>query len=234
MNRKLTTDDRERIQNLQLTLVPFKAVIFDMDGLILDTEPGYRLAWKKAAADMGIQLSDEFFKSLSGCAYERVEATLKNTCGESFSLSYFRELSEKIWWENVEKYGISTKPGYRYLLNRLHLLKIPFCLATNSQRKHAEQCLDLAGIRQDFEILVTRDQVENSKPAPDLYLKASTIIKVPMKECLAVEDSTPGIQSALSAGAIPIMISDEPVLFDLGEKYSFPILESLSDLANLM
>ena len=205
-----------------------------MDGLILDTEPGYRLAWQKAAANMGMQLDDAFFKSLSGCAYERVEATLKNSCGESFSLSHFRELSEIFWWEHIEKYGINTKPGYRNLLDRLEFLNIPFCLATNSQLKHADQCLTLAGIRQDFEILVTRDQVENGKPAPDIYLKASTTIQFPPEECLALEDSRPGIQSALSAGTMPIMISDDPVLFDPDKKYSFPILESLSEFANLL
>ncbi len=219
---------------MQLTLAPFKAVILDMDGLILDTEPGYRLAWQKAAADMGTPLNDAFFKSLSGCAYERVESALKNSCRKSFSLPHFRELSEIFWREHIEQYGIHTKPGYRNLLNRLRLLNVPFCLATNSQRKHADQCLALAGIRQDFEILVTRDQVKNGKPAPDLYLKASTTIKFTPGKCLAVEDSMPGIQSALSAGAMPIMISDDPVLFGPRKKYSFPILESLSDLANLL
>ncbi len=205
-----------------------------MDGLVLDSEPDYRLAWRKAAEDMGTQLDDAFFKSLSGCAYDSVESTLKNICGDSFSFPHFRKLSAKIWRENVTRYGINTKPGYRLLLDRLQLQRIPYCLATNSPRQHAEECLTLAGIRQDFDILVTLDQVEKGKPAPDIYLQASTTIKCPPEKCLAVEDSAPGIQSALAAGAIPIMISDDPILYEDHKELSIPILGSLSKLANLI
>ena len=205
-----------------------------MDGLVLDTEPSYRMAWQRAAADLSVPISDEFCDSVSGYSYDRVERELVEYFGTALSLSRFRELGAKHWWRHVEKYGINTKPGYNALLKRLRSKKIPFCLVTNSQRKNAEDCLALAGIREHFDILVTRDQVAKGKPAPDLYLQAAKALQLLPEQCLAVEDSVAGIQSAVRAGIITIMIPNRWAPVDECRKFSICVLGSLTELARLL
>lgn len=219
---------------MQHTLPPFQAIILDMDGLVLDTEPTYRMAWQTAAADLGLPISDEFRDSVSGYSYDRVERELIACFGTALPLSRFRELGTKHWWRHVEKYGINTKPGYNALVKRLRSKKIPFCLATNSQQKNAEDCLALAGIREDFDTLVTRDQVADGKPAPDLYLEAAKALQLLPKQCLAVEDSVAGMQSAVRAGAITITIPDRCTPADDCRKFSICVLGSLTELASLL
>lgn len=212
----------------------FKSVILDMDGLVLDSEPTYRVAWQRAAEDLGFELSHAFCDSICGYSFDQIEGQLTQAFGDTFSLDAFRDLSARYWWKYVETHGIATKPGYEELREALLANQISYCLATNSQRKNAEACLVLGGIRQDFEILVTRDQVENGKPAPDLYLKAAKALKRLPRNCLAVEDSAIGIEAALSAHTIPVLITDSKTLSGECLTLQCHRFASLSELAGLL
>ncbi len=190
----------------------FSAVIFDMDGLVLDTEPTYFAAWQQAARAMGHPLSDAFCQSLSGLHYHDIEQSLMAVCGAEFNLDTFKHLSGIFWRTQVNAHGISVKQGFFELLDFIDRQHMPFCLATNSSAINAYECLEFAGIKEVFSMIVTRDDVEHGKPSPDIFLKAAGLLQVPIRQCLVLEDSYAGIEAASRAGAFSVFVpSTEPV-----------------------
>jgi len=195
-----------------LNLNDFSAVIFDMDGLVLDTESTYFAAWQQTAKVMGYSLSDAFCLSLSGLHYKEIELKLLAYCGAEFNLDTFAHLSGIFWREQVNAHSIKIKHGFTELLEFIVQQQIPYCLATNSSAVNAVECLEFAGIRELFPTILTRDDVEHGKPAPDIFLKAAELLHVPISRCLVLEDSYAGIEAASRAGAFSVLIpSAEPV-----------------------
>jgi beta-phosphoglucomutase len=193
-------------------LSDFSAVIFDMDGLVLDTETTYFVAWQEAAKAMGYTLSEHFCLSLSGLHYKDIELKLMAWCGAGFNLQAFNQLSGLYWREHVYAHGINIKHGFTRLLEFIVERKIPYCLATNSRAVNAYECLQLAGLKDVFSTIITRDDVQHGKPAPDIFLKAADVLRVPISRCLVLEDSHSGIMAASRAGAFSVFVpSSEPV-----------------------
>lgn len=184
----------------------FSAVIFDMDGLVLDTEPTYFKAWQQAAKTMGYSLSDNFCESLSGLHYQAVTEQLLKHFGTDFNLQCFNELSGLYWHEQITRYGINIRPGFNELIETLMQLNIPYCLATNSSAINAKECLAFAKLTHVFTHIISRDDVLQGKPEPDIFLKAADILNIPIQQCLVLEDSHAGIVAAKSAGAYAIWI----------------------------
>lgn len=189
-----------------LKLSDFSAVIFDMDGLVLDTEPGYLVAWQQAAKAMGYELSEAFCLSLSGLHYKAIERKLMALCGTDFNLQTFNQLSGSFWRQHVYAQGISIKHGFTELLEFIVQKQIPYCLATNSRTINAYECLELAGIKDVFSTIITRDDVQHGKPEPDVFLKAAELLQVPINQCLVLEDSHAGIVAASRAGAFSVFV----------------------------
>lgn len=189
-----------------LKLADFAAVIFDMDGLVLDTESTYFVAWQQAAKAMGYEFSMDFCLSLSGLHYKDIEPKLVEYCGAEFNLQTFNRLSGGFWREYVNVHGIKIKHGFSELLALLTQQKIPYCLATNSRTVNALECLKLAGIEEVFSIIITRDHVQHGKPEPDVFLKAAELLQVDVSRCLVIEDSHAGIVAASRAGAVSVFI----------------------------
>jgi len=197
---------------LPILRADFSAVIFDMDGLVLDTESTYSIAWQQAASAMGYELSDDFCLSLSGLHYPDIELKLLAYCGAEFNLQTFNRLSGDCWRDHVNVHGISIKYGFAGLLSLLNRQKTPYCLATNSRTANALECLELAGIKDVFSIIVSRDHVQHGKPEPDIFLKAAELMQVDISRCLVLEDSHAGIVAASRAGAVSVFIpSKTPV-----------------------
>ena len=115
-------------------LSDFSAVIFDMDGLVLDTETTYFVAWQLAAKTMGYELPDSFCLSLSGLHYKDIEPKLMARCGADFNLQAFNQLSGAFWREHVNANGIAIKHGFTQLLEYIEQNRIPYCLATGGKR----------------------------------------------------------------------------------------------------
>lgn len=212
---------------------PFKALIFDMDGLVLDSESGYWLAWAQAAQAMGYELDQPFLASLSGLPWLKVVQYLQDYCGKDFDIERFQNLSGEYWLGNVRRKGVPVKKGFFELLNAIHELKLPFCLASNSRREDVLQSLALAGLDGVFPAIVARDEVRHAKPAPDLFLKAAELLDTAICDCLVLEDSPVGIAAAVAAAAPCIYIpslypfdawaaaNSLAVLADLGEVIGF-------------
>nr|WP_157199364.1 HAD family phosphatase [Methylomonas koyamae] len=140
------------------------ALIFDMDGLVLDTETTYFAAWRRAAADIGCELTEQFCAGLSGCSGEIVRQRLQDYCGAEFDVAAFQQLSGVYWTRHVERHGIAVKPGFRAALAAADRRGLNYALATNSRRANAERCLQAAGLQQVFSVIVTADNAMQPKP----------------------------------------------------------------------
>lgn len=209
----------------------FQAVIFDLDGLVLDTEPTYCLAWRQAAADLGVELDDAFFAHLSGCQGSDVEAALLAQAGADFALADFRRLSADHWRRHVDSHGIAVKAGVHDLLQRLRELSLPFGLATNSRRHYAGQCLRLAGLEHAFPLLAARDDVAKGKPEPDVFLLAASLLGAAPAGCLALEDSLPGLTAAHRAGMAAVLVTDCAATARAGADVALRVLASLQEVS---
>lgn len=212
-------------------LPDFSAVILDMDGLILDTEKTYFQAWRQAANNMGFTLTDTFCQTLTGQPYQKVEQMISKELGTTFQIEKFRSLSSKYWYDHVHANGIEVKHGFNSLMEVFRRFNIPYCLATNSYFDNAVECLQLAGIMDEFAEIVARDQVLNAKPAPDNFLQAAIRLNIAIEKCMVVEDSKVGLQAGKSSGAFVVFIPSGGV-----DQHSSGalILENLAQLAEMI
>lgn len=212
----------------------FSAIIFDMDGLVLDTETTYCIAWQKAAAELGLEFTSTFCLSMSGLHAQDVEKKLKDKCGVGFDLMQFFSLSGGYWRDYVSQFGIPVKKGFFSLVEVLKLKKIPFCLATNSHKKNALECLELAGLNNIFSIIVSRDDVKQGKPAADIFLYAAKELTHQISQCLVVEDSSTGIQAAINAKAPSIFIPSVFPYQQATKEQANYLLNDLDELAQII
>lgn len=212
----------------------FLGVIFDMDGLVLDTEKTYGIAWQKAAIKMGYEFTDAFCYSMSGLQANVMEKRLLETYGIDFDVKQFNHLSGKYWREYVNRQGIPVKKGFFNVLDVLKTKNIPYCLATNSRKDNAYECLQLANLNDVFSCVITRDDVLHGKPAPDIFFMAARVLNLLASQCLVLEDSVTGIQAAYNAGCYTAFIpSVFPVDLATTKLANF-VYNDLDDLALML
>jgi len=212
----------------------FSAVIFDMDGLVLDTETTYCSAWQKAAAEMGYAFSEKFCLSMSGLHSNDVEQKLLEHCGKDFEIAAFGRLSGQYWRKHVSQFGIPVKKGFFSVLDILRNHNIEYCLATNSRRKNALECLKFANIDDVFSVIVSRDEVAEGKPAPEIFLLAADILNRPVSKCLIIEDSATGIMAALNAKAPSVFVPSVLPYDENSAKYADFLATDLDELAEII
>ena len=184
----------------------YKAVIFDMDGLLLDTERVALMAGAEACAEMGYDLPHEFFLSLVGIDQITGEQRLRERLGD-----FDRAELDRRWQASCERAfagGISLRPRVGELLDLLDGMNVARAIATSSQTKRAWAKLDGAGIRHRFNILVGFDDVTAPKPAPEPYLRAANLLNVSPADCLVFEDSDTGVRAAHAAGMRVVQVPD--------------------------
>jgi len=183
-----------------------RCVIFDMDGLLLDSEPLYRVTWQTASAELGFPIDDEFYAHFVGRGNDEAERLLRKKFGDAFPLDEFRTRWRRDWNERIDRSPVPGKPGAVALLDLLDEQGIITALATSTPRPLAVRCLgDLAA---RFRVLAFGDEVEHSKPAPDLFLLAASRLGFPASECLVLEDSEAGVRAARAAEMAVIMVPD--------------------------
>ena len=206
-----------------------RGVLFDMDGLMLDTEPIYKVAWQAASAELGYDLDDAFYAGFVGRPNRDCERLLLERFGAAFPLDRFRTRWPRRWGAEVDTKGIRQKDGLLDLLTFLDNERVPFAIATSSASEEAAFRLRAAGLDGRFNVIVTSDQVANGKPAPDLFLEAARRLRLDPAECVALEDSEAGILAASRAGMVPVLIPDMTPPSDVAVHAAFRVLESLTE-----
>jgi HAD superfamily hydrolase (TIGR01509 family) len=187
---------------------PVEAVVFDMDGLMLDTEPIYKTAWQAGCRELGYHLNDATYTQLVGRPTIACEQVLLQTFGRGFPLEDFRKLWPSIWQAEVYRHGIQQKPGLSALLAFLRSRNMATAVATSSEAEFTDFSLNRAGLSGSFHAIVTGDQIERGKPAPDIYLAAAAKLAVRPDRCVALEDSEAGAVAASTAGMVTLLVPD--------------------------
>ncbi len=182
------------------------AVIFDMDGLMVDTEPLYQRAWQQAASEVGYELGDDLYAQFVGRPTGACETLLMAGLGPAFPLERFRERWPALWRSEVNRSGVRAMPGLWEVLSFVDDQKLPAAVATSSEAEFADMTLRQAALSHRFSAIVTGDQVGRGKPAPDIYLEAARRLGVPPSACVALEDSEAGIQAVQRAGMAGLLV----------------------------
>jgi HAD superfamily hydrolase (TIGR01509 family) len=185
-----------------------KAVIFDMDGLMLDTEPLAARAWHDAAAAVGATFDHDLTLRLTGRNFVDCSALIRTHYPTDYPVDALLGGWHAAYDAIVARAGLARKPGVLELIAWLEARGIPLAVATSTRRARAEIKLAMTALLPHFRALVGGDEVARGKPHPDIYLEAARRIAVPPAHCLVLEDSEPGVRGALAAGMTPIMIPD--------------------------
>lgn len=185
-----------------------KAVIFDMDGVLIDTEKWLNKYWCQAAAEAGFDMKPWHGLMIRSLAGKYAGPYLQEIFGPSFSYWSIRERRKVLMKEHIEKYGIEKKPGVDEVLDYLRAKGIKTAVATATEFTQAKKYLEQIEIYDKFDKVISASMVENGKPNPDIYLYACKEILESPKDCIAVEDSPNGVKSAFAAGLKTIMVPD--------------------------
>jgi beta-phosphoglucomutase len=179
----------------------FEAVIFDMDGTLLDSEEFALIIWTRALKEFGFDLKKETFVSMVGTSVDGSNKILQDKFGPSLSIEKLRVLKKEIELHSLETETIACRNGAKEALEFLKQKNILFALATSTEKDRAIGRLRSSGLLKYFDVMLCGDEVKNQKPDPEIYLKVASLMKVDIKNTLIIEDSPSGVKGALNSGA---------------------------------
>lgn len=189
-------------------LAPPAAVIFDMDGLTLDTERLILWAWQQAMADFGYPAPEELYLRSVGVTDAATDDILREALGEDFPVQAVRERERQHYRRAIADHGVPLKPGVVELLAFLEERRVPKAVGSSARRATVERLLGQAGLLHRFDAIAAGDEVAEGKPSPDVFLLAAQRLGVAPAGCLVLEDSEPGTVAARGAGMTAIIVPD--------------------------
>jgi HAD superfamily hydrolase (TIGR01509 family) len=213
------------------------AVVFDMDGLMLDTEPLAARAWGEAARALGVDFDPALTERMIGRNFADCRMIVRAHHGDGYPVDTLMSEWHSAYDALVAREGLALKPGLLDLLAWLEEEEVPRAVATSTRRTRAQAKLEHTRLAGRFAALVGGDEIARGKPEPDIYLEAAAQLAVAPEACVALEDSEPGIHAALAAGMMPIMVPDlsppSPALLARGPLVLASLAEVLDHLAHL-
>lgn len=210
-----------------------KALLFDMDGLIFDTEGLYKIAWQKAAREQDLDLTDELYRNFIGVQDPACEQMLVEWFGTKFDLERFRQVRDAHLTE-LKQGQPDYKPGFDTLFARAKDKGLKIALVTSSFLKDVKHHFEGSGYLEQFDVVITAENVKNGKPNPDCYMMASDAISIPSGDCLVLEDSNNGMLAGLNAGCQAAMVPDLlPPNDEIKERATY-IVKSLEEIVPLI
>lgn len=210
------------------------ALIFDMDGVILDTESLVLRCWRQLAPEYGIEQADDLFLQSVGTTRRHTGEMLCTRFGADFPAEAFNSHVSRVFHAIADREGIPLKKGAREILQWACAGGIPVGLASSTRQATVEKELRQAGLYDFFTHVLGGDRIARSKPFPDIYTAACRAMQVPPHRAIAVEDSYNGIRAAAAAGMQPVMIPD--LLPPTGEMFALcrAVLPDLTQLRSLL
>lgn len=203
-------------------------IIFDMDGLLLDTERLYLKFWRQAFQDWSIEVDMDEFEQNVGIGFAELKARLSALLGSEEAFYRFREYRETLFWAYVDQHGLPIKKGAQEILSELKNRGIMTAIASSTHESRAKKLMEIAGLQHSFDVEVFGDHVEKTKPAPDIYHQVLDLSKKDKAECLVFEDSLNGIMAARAAGLDVIWIKDT---IDLSKDIKLDLAGSFGSLS---
>ena len=186
-----------------------QAVLFDMDGTVLDSEPLYHACWERAMDEMHLDLDrDAFFLDVSGMNIPTMRAHCLKTYGADFPFEEVRELRRMYLMQALESAPPPLKPGVPQIFATLRKMGIRAALATSSSCEYATNLMKRHGIDGCFDAIIGGDCVKNGKPHPEIFLRAAELLGVQPEQCVVAEDSRNGVLAGHAAGMYTVMIPD--------------------------
>lgn len=185
-----------------------KAVIFDMDGVLFDTERIMKEGWLYIAKEMNFTITEDQLSKMRGASKSHNAALFQEWYQGTISYEQARTMRSQYLADYIEKYSIPEKKGLHELFTYLKEQQIPCAVATSTDRILAEHYWELAGITGYLQASVCGDEVTHSKPDPEIFLTAAKKLQVPIQNCMIVEDSINGLTAARASGGISCMVPD--------------------------
>lgn len=185
-----------------------RAVVFDMDGLMLDTEPLAARAWSERAAALGVEFDAALALRLVGRNFADCTTLIRTHYPTPYPVDELLAGWHAAYDAIVERDGLALKAGVHEVLDWLDDVRLPRAVATSTRRARAQAKLEQAGLLHRIDALVGGDEVHRGKPAPDLPLEAARRLGVAAADCVVLEDSEPGVRAALAAGMTVFMVPD--------------------------
>ncbi len=207
------------------------SVIFDMDGLLFDTESLYYQCYRQAAAEQGLDFTFPLFKACIGISREEAALFMRQQFGPKADLDKLMHRMVEIWDDYLDKGGtFEFKRGAKEAVEFFYKRGLKIGLASSNLKKWAEFYLRQKGILTYFTTLTTSEEVTNLKPNPEVYLKTAAKLHADVRQCLVFEDSVAGATAGINAGMRTCMVPDLKKPDTFIREHAFKIYSSLADI----
>lgn len=213
---------------------PIRGVLFDMDGLILDTERLYTRFWQEAAHAFDCPMTREQALGMRSLNRDTAKEKMESFFGPDTPYAAIRELRIRLMDEYITENGVEAKPGIRELLDALDAHGIPAAVTTSSSLERVNANLSKLNLLNRFARICQGSDVPTCKPEPEIYLYGAASLGLPPENCIALEDSPAGILSAYRAGCMPIMVPDQDQPDEKTRGFLFAKADSLADIIRLL
>lgn len=207
-----------------------EAVIFDMDGVIYDTEAFYLKNWIQVFNQYGYDMTKDIYVKAMGRGRKKVKEYFKSIYGEDLPIDEMYIKKDKLLFDSIKSNEVPLKLGALDLLKYLKSKNIKTALATSAKRERLNVQLKESPIVQYFDTIVCGDDVVNSKPNPEIFLKAAGIIKVVPEKCIVIEDSEAGIKAAYDGNMIGFHVEDLKEADDNIKENAFMLFKNLVEV----
>lgn len=188
--------------------------IFDMDGLLLDTETLYQQFWFKVLQEKNIDITREELRKIIGMSYDQAKNYFLNYVDTEEEFIELRQRREVYFWEHVENIGMPLREGADQILSYLKENNIKTALITSTEEQRAKKLMNIAGLNHTFDYMVFSNMVTKTKPDPEMYHYLEKLTDIDKREWIVFEDSYSGLKAANNAGVDVVWIKDLAILMD--------------------
>jgi HAD superfamily hydrolase (TIGR01509 family) len=211
-----------------------KLAIFDMDGLMFDTEKIMHNAYIEAGNLYNYKFDDSVFEKTTGASSKRRDKVLMDTFGKNFPLEKVLSYKEKKFQDTLHKYGVPVKPGLKKLIKFFKDNHIKIAVASSSKKSAVEYNIHDASIEDDIDYIISGEDLKESKPDPEIFLKPCEFFNIDPANAIVMEDSTNGIIAALRAHIKPIWVPDLIKIPDDVRDKIFAQAKDLSEIIDIV